>query len=435
MTTHNPLHRVKGELFIEDVSCASLADQFGTPLYVYSRKAIESAWHAYDKALAGRPHLVCYAMKANSNLAVLDILARLGSGFDIVSVGELERVRAVGGNMSKVVFSGVGKRRDEMAVALEAGIRCFNVESESEIEVLAEVASAHGVVAPVSIRVNPDVDAKTHPYISTGLKENKFGIEFGRAIAAYQSVAAHASLSVVGMDCHIGSQLTDVEPYTDALRRLLALSDELSQAGISIQHLDLGGGQGIRYRDEQPLDLAAWAHAMNDVIGDREFEIIVEPGRSIVGNAGVMLTTVNYLKHNDARNFAVVDAAMNDLIRPALYTAWQDIVPLSDTAAADTSVTSDAGKRKFSGGEQKPYDIVGPVCESADFLGKERMLALQEHDVLAVLSAGAYSFCMSSNYNSRPRAAEVVVDGERAHCVRQRETIESLFENESALPA
>ncbi len=415
----NPVHRVQGDLFIEDVSCASLAKQYGTPLYVYSRKAIEAAWRAYDSALSTRPHLVCYAMKANSNLAVLDILSRLGSGFDIVSVGELERVRAVGGDMAKVVFSGVGKRRDEMAVALEAGIRCFNVESESEIQVLAEVASAHGVVAPVSIRVNPDVDAKTHPYISTGLKENKFGIEFERAIVAYQTVAASANLSVVGMDCHIGSQLTDVEPYTDALRRLIALSDELETLGISLHHLDLGGGQGIRYRDEVPLDLSAWASAMDEVLGDRQFEIVVEPGRSIVGNAGLMLTTVNYLKHNDTRNFAVVDAAMNDLIRPALYTAWQDIVPVSG-AHSETA--------------EKTYDVVGPVCESADFLGKDRKLELRQDDLLAVLSAGAYSFCMSSNYNSRPRAAEVMVDGDTAHCVRQRETIASLFDRESVLP-
>lgn len=421
MNSTNPIHRVQGELFVEEVSCASLAEQFGTPLYVYSRSAIEAAWRAYDVALGARPHLVCYAMKANSNLAVLDILARLGSGFDIVSVGELERVRAVGGDMSKVVFSGVGKRRDEMAVALEAGIRCFNVESEAEIQVLADVASAHGVVAPVSIRVNPDVDAKTHPYISTGLKENKFGIEFERAIAAYQTVAANENLEVVGMDCHIGSQLTNVEPYTDALRRLIALSDELETLGIALRHLDLGGGQGIRYRDEEPLDLAAWATDMNAVIGDRTFEIIVEPGRSIVGNAGLMLTTVNYLKHNDARNFAVVDAAMNDLIRPALYTAWQDIVPVDNTGSSDSA-------------DSKPYDVVGPVCESADFLGKDRMLALNQNDLLAVLSAGAYSFCMSSNYNSRPRAAEVLVDGGQAYCVRQRETLSSLFENESTLP-
>ena len=427
MNSINPLHRRQGNLFVEEYACNDLAQEFGTPLYVYSRKAIESAWYAYDAALGARPHLVCYAMKANSNLAVLDVLARLGSGFDIVSVGELERVRAVNGDMSKVVFSGVGKRRDEMEVALEAGIRCFNVESESEIQVLADVASAHGVVAPVSIRVNPDVDARTHPYISTGLKENKFGIDFERAVVAYQTVAANANLSVVGMDCHIGSQLTEVEPYTDALSRLVALSDELEALGISLHHLDLGGGQGIRYRDEQPLDLTEWANAMDAVIGDRRFEIIVEPGRSIVGNAGLMLTTVNYLKHNDVRNFAVVDAAMNDLIRPALYSAWQDIVSVGERANPVADSAS-------NGGDTKAYDVVGPVCESADFLGKDRLLNLKQDDLLAVLSAGAYSFCMSSNYNSRPRAAEVMVDGDQAHCVRRRETVASLFENESMLP-
>lgn len=427
MNSINPLHRRQGNLFVEEYACNDLAQEFGTPLYVYSRKAIESAWYAYDAALGARPHLVCYAMKANSNLAVLDVLARLGSGFDIVSVGELERVRAVNGDMSKVVFSGVGKRRDEMEVALEAGIRCFNVESESEIQVLADVASVHGVVAPVSIRVNPDVDARTHPYISTGLKENKFGIDFERAVVAYQTVAANANLSVVGMDCHIGSQLTEVEPYTDALSRLVALSDELEALGISLHHLDLGGGQGIRYRDEQPLDLTEWANAMDAVIGDRRFEIIVEPGRSIVGNAGLMLTTVNYLKHNDVRNFAVVDAAMNDLIRPALYSAWQDIVPVGERANPVADSAS-------NGGDTKAYDVVGPVCESADFLGKDRLLNLKQDDLLAVLSAGAYSFCMSSNYNSRPRAAEVMVDGDQAHCVRRRETVASLFENESMLP-
>jgi len=433
MNKTNTVHRVNGELFIEDVSCTNLAQQFGTPLYVYSRQAVESAWRAYDIALGARPHLVCYAMKANSNLAILDILARLGSGFDIVSVGELERVRAAGGDMNKVVFSGVGKRRDEMAVAIEAGIRCFNVESESEIQVLAEVAGAHGVVAPVSIRVNPDVDAKTHPYISTGLKENKFGIEFERATIAYQAVAENANLSVVGMDCHIGSQLTDVEPYTDALRRLIALSDELEALGISLHHLDLGGGQGIRYRDEEPLDLNAWSRAMDDVIGDRQFEIIVEPGRSIVGNAGVLLTTVNYLKHNDVRNFAIVDAAMNDLIRPALYSAWQDIVPIKDDAYR-SEVSLGRTSQEASDQVGNSYDVVGPVCESADFLGKDRVLDLQQDDLLAVLSAGAYSFCMSSNYNSRPRAAEVVVDGSQAYCVRERETLKSLFADETMLP-
>jgi diaminopimelate decarboxylase len=357
-------------------------------------------------------------MKANSNLAVLNLLARLGSGFDIVSEGELQRVVAAGGDPSKVVFSGVGKTRDEMAAALAAKIRCFNVESISEISVLADVAAAHGVVAPVSVRVNPDVDAMTHPYISTGLRDNKFGIAAEDAIAAYQSIADSPHLQVVGMDCHIGSQLTDTAPYLDALQRLLSLCDTLQEIGISIRHLDLGGGQGIRYRDEQPIDLSQWAQQINQVLGDREFEILVEPGRSIVGNAGLLLTQVNYLKHSEHKNFAIVDAAMNDLIRPSLYSAWQDIVAVQTP----------------SGLESRTYDVVGPVCETGDFLGRDRDLAIAEGDLLAVMSAGAYGFCMSSNYNSRPRAAEVLVDGANAHLVRERETTAALFAGESLLP-
>ena len=413
----NPIHRVDKELFIEEVSCRQIAAEYGTPVFAYSRASIEHAWHAFDSALAGRRHLVCYAMKANSNLAIINILAKLGSGFDIVSAGELERVRAGGGDMSKVVFSGVGKTRSEMALALEAQIRCFNIESSGEIEVLAEVAAAHGVQAPVSVRVNPDVDALTHPYISTGLRDNKFGISIDEAEAAYQRIADLSNLDIVGMDCHIGSQLTEISPYRDALQRLLLLTDKLVASGISLHHLDLGGGQGIRYKDESVLDLDAWASAMNQEIGDRDLEIIVEPGRSIVGNAGLLLTTVNYLKHSSDKNFAVVDAAMNDLIRPALYSAWQEITPV---------IESDA--------QSLCYDIVGPVCESGDFLGKDRELALQTDDLLAVLSAGAYSFCMSSNYNSRPRAAEVVIDGSQLHLVRERESIPALFAGESVLP-
>ncbi len=405
-------------LQVEQVSCRQLAQEFGTPLYVYSRGAIERAWHAFDDALSDRSHLVCYAMKANSNLAVLNLLARLGSGFDIVSEGELQRVVAAGGDPSKVVFSGVGKTRDEMAAALAAKIRCFNVESISEISVLADVAAAHGVVAPVSVRVNPDVDAMTHPYISTGLRDNKFGIAAEDAIAAYQSIADSPHLQVVGMDCHIGSQLTDTAPYLDALQRLLSLCDTLQEIGISIRHLDLGGGQGIRYRDEQPIDLSQWAQQINQVLGDREFEILVEPGRSIVGNAGLLLTQVNYLKHSEHKNFAIVDAAMNDLIRPSLYSAWQDIVAVQTP----------------SGLESRTYDVVGPVCETGDFLGRDRDLAIAEGDLLAVMSAGAYGFCMSSNYNSRPRAAEVLVDGANAHLVRERETTAALFAGESLLP-
>lgn len=402
----------------EQVPCEQLAAEYGTPLYIYSRAAIERAWRAFDDALSGRPHLVCYAMKANSNLAVLDVLARLGSGFDIVSGGELQRVLAAGGEPAKVVFSGVGKTRDEMAAALAAGIRCFNVESHSEIDVLAEVAAAHGVVAPVSVRVNPDVDAMTHPYISTGLRDNKFGIAAEEALRAYQSIAASAHLQAVGMDCHIGSQLTEISPYLDAVERLLHLCDELAELDIHLHHLDLGGGQGIRYRDEQPMDLSQWAQAIDRLLADRQFEILVEPGRSIVGNAGVLLTQVSYLKHSEHKNFAVVDAAMNDLIRPSLYSAWQDIVAV----------------RERPGTAARSYDVVGPVCESGDFIGRDRSLAIEEGDLLAVMSAGAYGFCMSSNYNSRPRAAEVLVDCNNVHLARQRETQAMLFAGESVLP-
>ncbi len=410
--------RPDGELHVEDIACSELASRYGTPLYVYSRDAIENAWRAFDSALSGRPHLVCYALKANSNLAVLNLLGRLGSGFDIVSVGELARVKAAGCDLSKVVFSGVGKSPDEMATALSEGIKCFNVESVAELDALAEVASAHGAVAPVSVRINPDVDAGTHPYISTGLKENKFGIDTVSAVGAYRKIADNAHLEVTGMDCHIGSQLTDIAPYRDALKRLLKLCDSLHEQGIKIKHLDLGGGQGIRYKDEQPIDLNSWAQAMDEVLGDRDVEIIVEPGRSIVGNAGLLLTTVRYLKHSDDKNFAIVDAAMNDLIRPALYSAWQDIVPVKEASAS----------KKLN------YDIVGPVCESADFLGKDRQLAIEQDELLAVMSSGAYCFVMSSNYNSRPRAAEVIVDGGDSHIVRKRETIEELFAGESLLP-
>lgn len=415
----NHLGYVRGELCVENIPCNELASRYGTPLYVYSRAAIEEAWRAFDQALAARPHLICYAMKANSNLGVLSLLAKLGSGFDIVSGGELARVRAAGGDLSKVVFSGVGKSRDEMAQALGAQIKCFNVESLQEIDVLAEVAAAHGVVAPVSVRINPDVDAGTHPYISTGLKENKFGVDANAAIDAYRKISASAHLDVVGIDFHIGSQLTDIAPYKDALQKLLELCDSLKAQGIDLKHLDLGGGQGIRYRDEQPIDLNDWATAMDDVLGSRDVEIIVEPGRSIVGNAGVLLSRVRYLKHTQARNFAVVDAAMNDLIRPSLYTAWQDIVPVVQNSDASAS----------------SYDVVGPICESGDFLGKDRDLSLQNDDLLAVLSSGAYCFAMSSNYNSRPRAAEVIVDGKDSHVVRERESIESLYSGESVLPS
>jgi len=410
------IYRQDGVLQIEGASCLDIAQQHGTPLYVYSRSAIEEQWHAYDRALAARPHLICYAVKANSNLAVLNVLARLGSGFDIVSVGELERVLAAGGEASRMVFSGVGKKRVEMERALEVGIRCFNVESVAELERLADVAKVHGVVAPVSLRINPDVDAQTHPYISTGLKENKFGIAMQQALDTYQLAAEQSSIAVHGIDCHIGSQLTEVAPYRDAVDRLLSLVDSLADKGIALEHIDVGGGQGIRYQDETPIDLQAWADALFTQLGERDLQVLVEPGRSIVGNAGVMLCTVEYLKHSDDRNFCIVDAAMNDLIRPALYSAWQGI----ESVVASTDAT-------------RPYDIVGPVCESADFLGKDRALAVNEGDLLAVMSAGAYGYVMSSNYNTRSRAAEVMVDGNTVSLVRERESLASLFDTERIL--
>ena len=407
---------MSADLFLEEVSCQQLAQDYGTPLFVYSRRAIESTWHQFDNALSSRAHLICYAVKANSNLAILNLLARLGSGFDIVSVGELERVLAAGGDPSRTVFSGVGKTRAEMERALEVGIHCFNVESVSELERLAEVAKVQGVTAPVSLRINPDVDAQTHPYISTGLKENKFGIAMQDALASYERAAANPHLSVQGIDCHIGSQLTDISPYQDALDRLLHLVDSLATRDIHLKHIDVGGGQGIRYKDETPMDLTNWADTVCNAVGDRALEIIVEPGRYMVGNAGLLLTKVEYLKHNEDRNFCIVDAAMNDLIRPALYSAWQDIVTV-----------------KQSSEPTQCYDVVGPVCESADFLGKQRDLAVSEGDVLAVKSSGAYGFVMSSNYNTRPRAAEVVVDGDAAYLVRERESVWSLFAGETVI--
>ncbi len=413
----NPFNLRDGHLHAESVSLTALAEKHGTPLYVYSRGAIEHAWRAYDAALAPWPHRICYAVKANSNLAVLNVLANLGSGFDIVSVGELERVIAAGGDPANVVFSGVGKRVDELERALEVGIHSFNVESLSEIEQLAAVAAAHGERARVSLRINPDVDAQTHPYISTGLKENKFGIGHEVALDAYRRAAAHASLDVHGIDCHIGSQLTEVQPFVDAAERLLTLVDQLAEDGINIRELDLGGGQGVVYRDEKPLDLQAWQNAVAPLLSGRDLTLVVEPGRAIVANAGVLLTRVHITKENGGRQFAVVDAAMNDLIRPALYQAWQAITPV--VANSEQPVGT--------------WDIVGPVCESADFLGKQRELAISEGDLLAVESAGAYCAVMSSNYNTRPRAAEVMVDGGCDHLVRKRETLPSLFAGESVI--
>lgn len=409
-------HYQNGELFAENVAAADIAAQYGTPTYVYSRATLERHWRAFDEAFSGQLHLVCYAVKANSNLAVLNVLAKLGSGFDIVSAGELARVLAAGGRADRTVFSGVGKTAEEIAYALQQEIRCFNVESIAELERINEVAGELGKVAPISIRVNPDVDAQTHPYISTGLKENKFGIDIELAPAVYQQAAAMPYLHVIGVDCHIGSQLTKVSPFVDALKRVLLLIDELAANGIAIHHLDIGGGLGIQYKDETPPTPAEYAAAMQDLLKDRQLEILMEPGRAIAGNAGILLTRVEYIKATEAKRFAVVDAAMNDLLRPALYQSWMAIEPVTPRE-----------------GQQFNYDIVGPVCETGDFLGKDRQLAIESGDLLAVRSAGAYGFTMSSNYNSRPRAAEIMVDGEQAIVVRERESIESLYQGEYLL--
>ena len=405
-----------GNLFAEDVNVNDLAKEYGTPAYVYSRATLERHFKAFDEALSSLPHLVCYAVKANSNLAVLNVLARLGSGFDIVSGGELERVLAAGGDAAKVVFSGVGKTRAEMQRALEVGIYCFNVESEAELDVLNEVAGDLGKVANISIRVNPDVDAKTHPYISTGLKDNKFGIDINDAERVYQRAAKMANINVSGVDCHIGSQLTDVTPFVDALDRVLMLIDKLAESDIQLSHIDLGGGLGIRYKDEEPPSPAEQASTLVAKLQDRGLKVLIEPGRAIAGNAGILLTEVMYLKHNDYKNFAIIDAAMNDLMRPTLYGAWQNIVPAVQTSAPT-----------------KTYDLVGPICETGDFLGKDRDLALNQGDILAVRSAGAYGFTMSSNYNTRARSVELMVDKSDVHVVRPRENIAQLFESETIL--
>lgn len=405
-----------GTLTLEGHALAGLAHEFATPLYVYSRQAMRAAVTAYQQALAGRPHLVCYAMKANSSLAVLQTFAEAGCGFDIVSAGELQRVLAAGGSADQVVFSGVGKTRAEMRLALEAGVRCFNVESEAELDVLSEVATAMGKTAPISLRVNPDVDAKTHPYISTGLKGNKFGISHEHALAVYQHAARLPGIAVHGIDCHIGSQITEISPYLDALDRVLDLVEAIEAAGIPVHHLDLGGGLGITYTDEQPPTADALIGALLakiDARGHGHREILMEPGRSLVGNAGVLLTEVLYLKPGEHKNFCIVDAAMNDMARPAMYEAWMGIVPCQQRD--DTTQT---------------WDVVGPVCESGDWLGRDRALAVQPSDTLAMLSAGAYGMTMASNYNSRPRAAEVMVDGAQVTLIRARETVESLFAGE-----
>ncbi|VFR46085.1 Diaminopimelate decarboxylase [plant metagenome] len=413
-------HFVNGVLHAEDVALPALCKQLGTPLYVYSRAALHANFKAYRDAIGERDVLVCYGMKANSNLAVLKEFARAGAGFDIVSGGELQRVVAAGGDPGKVVFSGVGKQAWEMEAALRAGVKCFNVESLPELRRLSQVASRLGVTAPVSLRVNPDVDAQTHPYISTGLKENKFGIAIDTALEAYRVAASLPGVRVVGVDCHIGSQITDTAPYLDALDKLLDLLRALADLDISIAHLDIGGGLGIRYDDETPLApraLLDQVFARLDASGLPPMQLVMEPGRSLVGNAGILLTRVEYLKHTDARNFAIVDAAMNDLMRPALYEAWHGVLAVTPRS-----------------GEALPYDVVGPVCESADWLARERTLALREGDLLAVESAGAYGFVMASTYNSRPRPAEVMVDGANWHVVRTRDTLASLTAGESTLP-
>jgi diaminopimelate decarboxylase len=412
-----PFDYRNGELHAENVPLAKIAERHGTPCYVYSRAALTEAYRGFDSAFSGRDHLVCYAVKANSTLAVLNLLARLGSGFDIVSGGELARVIAAGGDPRKVVFSGVGKTEVEMRQALAAGILCFNVESEGELERLDAVAARAGTTAAVSLRVNPDVDARTHPYIATGLKQDKFGVPYRDALALYGRAAKLSHLRIAGIGCHIGSQVTKIAPFAAALDRILALADRLQSRGIAISHIDLGGGLGIRYRKEAPPPVADYARALTARLGNRPQKLLLEPGRALTGNAGILLTRVEYLKHGKPRNFAVVDAAMNDLIRPALYGAWHDIVPV----------------RKGRRGTRR-YQVVGPVCESGDFLGRDRVLAPAQGDLLAVLSAGAYGMSMSSNYNTRPRAAEVMVDGSEAHLIRERETISDLMARERMLP-
>jgi diaminopimelate decarboxylase len=405
-------------LFAENCSVSSLAKEYGTPLYIYSRATIERHWHAFDNAAGSRDHLVCYAVKANSNLAVLNVLARLGSGFDIVSKGELARVLKAGGDANKVVFSGVGKKSDEIKFALEQGIYCFNIESAAELDRIQQVAQSMDKVAPISLRVNPDVDAGTHPYISTGLKENKFGINIDDALQLYIYAAGLSHVTIKGVDSHIGSQLTEIRPFLDALDRVLLLIDDLSAQGIKLSHIDVGGGLGVCYDNESPPHPNEYAKAIAEKLDGRDLTLIYEPGRAIMANAGILVTEVEFIKSNEERNFAIVDGAMNDLIRPSLYQAWQAIIPVE----LRDDVTTEQ------------YDVVGPVCETGDFLGKDRALAIKAGDLLAVRSSGAYGFTMSSNYNSRPRVAEVMVDGKQNHLIRQRETIEQLWQGEALLP-
>ena len=407
------------QLMAENLPVKQLAEQFGTPLYVYSRATLERHWHAFNNAFGEHPHLVCFAVKSNPNIAILNIMAKLGSGFDIVSQGELERVLAAGGDAAKVVFSGVAKSHQEIARALEVNIRCFNVESEAELLRINQIAGEMSKIAPISLRVNPDVDAHTHPYISTGLKENKFGVSVEQAREVYKVAATLPNIKIVGMDCHIGSQLTELQPFLDAVDRLIVLMEQLKQDGIRLKHLDLGGGLGVTYTDETPPHPTEYAKALWEKLSAfSELEIIVEPGRAITANAGILVTKVEYLKSNESRNFAIVDAGMNDMIRPALYQAYMNILEIDRTLAREENI----------------YDVVGPICETSDFLGKQRKLAIAEGDYLAQRSAGAYGASMSSNYNSRPRTAEVMVDGDKAHLIRRREALNELWQLESLLP-
>ena len=404
------------QLYVEDLPVKQLAEEFGTPLYIYSRATLERHWHAFDSALGEHPHLICYAVKANSNIGILNVMAKLGSGFDIVSQGELERVLAAGGEASKVVFSGVAKSRAEIMRALEVGIRCFNVESIAELHRINQIAGEMGKVAPISLRVNPDVDAHTHPYISTGLKENKFGVSVDEAREVYKLAATLPHVKITGMDCHIGSQLTELQPFLDATDRLIRLMEQLKEDGITLKHLDLGGGLGVTYTDETPPHPSDYAAALLNKLKDyKDLEIILEPGRAIAANAGILVAKVQYLKSNESRNFAITDTGMNDMIRPALYEAYMNIIEIDRTLEREKAI----------------YDVVGPVCETSDFLGKQRELAIAEGDYIAQRSAGAYGASMSSNYNSRPRTAEVLVDGNKAHLIRRRESLSELWALES----
>ena len=404
------------QLYVEDLPVKQLAEEFGTPLYIYSRATLERHWHAFDSALGDHPHLICYAVKANSNIGILNVMAKLGSGFDLVSQGELERVLAAGGDASKVVFSGVAKSRAEIMRALEVGIRCFNVESIAELHHINQIAGEMGKIAPISLRVNPDVDAHTHPYISTGLKENKFGVSVDEAREVYKLAATLPHVKITGMDCHIGSQLTELQPFLDATDRLIRLIEQLKEDGITLKHLDLGGGLGVTYTDETPPHPSDYAAALLNKLKDYEdLEIILEPGRAITANAGILVAKVQYLKSNESRNFAITDTGMNDMIRPALYEAYMNIIEIDRTLEREKTI----------------YDVVGPVCETSDFLGKQRELAIAEGDYIAQRSAGAYGASMSSNYNSRPRTAEVLVDGDKAHLIRRRENLSELWALES----